>query len=170
MSAVYTPAMTDNTRWIVLAILGAVFAALVQVTSKPALEELDSATVNLLRVPVMLLFFGGIILWEAFISRSRELVGSFDTGVKSAVAWALVSGVATSLSWFFGYKALKLAGVSKSYPIDKLSVVIGVGLAVLLFGERPSGWNWTGIGLMIVGAALVTIPKDQTPAWLLGGR
>ena len=80
----------------------------------------------------------------------------------------MVSGLATSLSWFFGYKALKLVGVSKSYPIDKLSVVIGVLLAVWLFGERPNGWNWGGIGLMVLGAALVTIPKDQSPLWLVG--
>lgn len=84
--------MTDNTRWIVLAILGAVFAALVQITSKPALGKLDSVTVNVLRVPVMLAFFFGILAYETWVQRSRELVGTLDRDTKKAIAWSLVSG------------------------------------------------------------------------------
>lgn len=162
--------MTENTRWILFAIIGAIFAALVQITSKPALDKLDSASVNLLRVPVMLIFFFAVIAYETWIAKTRQFVGTIDAPVRKAAAWAMLSGVATSISWFFGYKALKLAGVSRSYPIDKLSVVIGVVLAVILFGERPSGWNWGGVALMVAGAALVTIPRDHGPLWLMGGK
>jgi transporter family protein len=45
--------------------------------------------------------------------------------------------------------------VSKVAPIDKLSMPLSIVVAVLLLGERPSGINWVGVGLMGVGAYLV---------------
>ena len=55
------------------------------------------------------------------------------------------------------FKALASKGgeVSKVSPIDKLSMPLSILLAVLLLHERPSGVNWAGIGMMVVGAYLV---------------
>ena len=47
---------------------------------------------------------------------------------------------------------------------------LGVVLAVIFLGERPSAWNWTGIAIMIAGAYLVTIPKGSDPTWLFSGQ
>jgi bacterial/archaeal transporter family protein len=163
--------MTDNTRWIAYALLGAFFAAVVQITSKFAFKknpDLDTATVNLIRAFVMSGFFAIVISYEVLVAQTRQWLGATDRSAKVAIAWVLGSGIAASLSWYYGYKALKLTGVAKSYPIDKLSVVMGVLLAVLLLSERPNGWNWTGIVLMVAGAMLVTIPQDKSPLWLLG--
>jgi transporter family protein len=164
--------MTDNTRWIVYALLGAFFAAVVQITSKKAFKavEIDSATVNLIRAFVMSCFFAIVIGYEVWIAKARELVGTIDRPMKIALAWVFGSGIAASLSWFYGYKALKLAGVSQTYPIDKLSVALGVILAVIFLQERPSAWNWTGIVIMVAGAYLVTIPKGSDPTWLFSGQ
>lgn len=164
--------MTDNTRWILFAILGAVFAAVVQITTKMANNkspDMDTATINMIRAIVMTIFFAIVISYEVLWARTREWVGNIDGSTRVALLWVFGSGIAASLSWFFGYKALKLAGVTKSYPIDKLSVAFGVLLAVLFLGERPSGFNWVGIAVMVLGALLVTLPKDQTPLWWFGG-
>jgi transporter family protein len=55
------------------------------------------------------------------------------------------------------FKALASPGgaVSKVSPIDKLSMPLSILLAVLVLHERPSGVNWVGIGMMVVGAYLV---------------
>ena len=57
----------------------------------------------------------------------------------------------------FYFNALRLAEVSRVAPIDKLSTPIVVVLAVLFLGERPTGWNWLGVVVMIVGAYLVSL-------------
>lgn len=164
--------MTDNSRWIVYALLGALFAALVQITTKKALKvsEMDTATINVIRAVIMSLFFTAVIAYEVWISKARELVGAIDSSKRVALVWVFGSGLAASLSWFYGYKALKLSDVSKTYPLDKLSIVFAIILAVFFLGERPSGWNWAGIIVMILGAYLVTIPKGSDPTWLFSGQ
>ena len=162
--------MADNTKWIALALLGAFFAAIVQVTSKAALNAkvFDAATLNLLRASVMVAAFVGVIGYELYTGHRAattllaEPISSWTT--QRALAIALCSGLAAAASWYFGYRALQLADVSKTYPIDKLSVAMGVILAVPIFKERPTSWNWTGIALMVFGAYLVTLPKHIGPA------
>lgn len=170
--AVYTARMTEGTRWILFAVLGAIFAAVVQITSKLAFkanDKLDPDTVNVIRSGITTAFLIAVILYDFSSRQARSWINLSERSGQVAMAWVVASGLGAALSWFFGYRALKLIGVSKSYPIDKLSVVIGVLLAVLLLGERPSGLNWTGVVLMVLGAALVTIPKGQNVMWLMGG-
>lgn len=162
--------MTDNTRWIWFAIFGAFFAAVTQVLSKPASDRLGPNVVSLVRAVVMTTLFVAVVFYESRNPGSTGGGATVDgaeakpaTGVGSKwpssllYAVAIGGGVAASLSWFFGYKALRLAGVSKTYPIDKLSVAMAVILAVIFLGERPSLINWSGIALMVAGAYLVTM-------------
>lgn len=170
--------MPDNTKWIGLALLGALFAAIVQVTSKAALnaKQFDPATLNLIRAVVMTIAFVTLVGYGHFAGDSRDAGTTLttsklgDPAMLKAIGIGVLSGVAASASWYFGYRAVALADVSKTYPLDHLSVVIGVVLAALLFRERPGGWNWAGIALMVIGACLVTLPKGKGPAWALGGR
>ena len=157
--------------WIVYAILGAMFAAVVQVLSKPAVDRLGGNPVNLLRAVVLVLFFAGVVAVEAYLrvrgstpdsDATRPATGAIDRLMQDGKGFAMLlavgSGVAAGLSWLFGYKALKLSEVSKSYPLDKLSVVFGEILAMLFLGDRPTVANYAGIALMIGGAYLVTRP------------
>ena len=50
----------------------------------------------------------------------------------------VLSGAAGAASWIFYFKALKLAEVSKVAPIDKLSMPLGIVLAVIFLHERPT--------------------------------
>jgi transporter family protein len=163
--------MGENSRWIWFALLGAFFAAVTQVLSKPASDRLGPNVVSLVRAVVMTVLFVAVVWYEwrnpgstgggATVDGSapKPLAGNGQRSMTTTVVYALTlgGGVAASCSWFFGYKALRLAGVSKTYPIDKLSVVIAVLLAVVFLGERPSGLNWTGIVMIIGGAYLVSL-------------
>ena len=42
-------------------------------------------------------------------------------------------------------------------PIDKLSLVMAVLLAVVFLGERLTVWQWWGAGCMALGALLLAI-------------
>ena len=52
-----------------------------------------------------------------------------------------------------------MAEVSKVAPIDKLSMSIGIILAVILLKERPQVWNWVGIGLISAGLMLISLTR-----------
>lgn len=63
--------------------------------------------------------------------------------------YAVLSGLATGLSWLFYFKALQTGDVSRVAPIDKLSVVITILLAFIFLHETVSL-------KVILGALLIT--------------
>jgi transporter family protein len=71
------------------------------------------------------------------------------------LAFLVLSGVATGLSWLCYYRALQLAPASQVAPIDKLSVVLVVIFAVLFLGE-PLTWK-VGIGATLVGLGALVL-------------
>ena len=135
-------------RWVILALLGALFAAIVSVMTKKALDKTDFNVALTIQAITML---ATLAILTTFLRRWEK--------VSDAPRWALgriaASGVAAGVSWFFGYQALQLSKVAKSTPIDKLSMPIGVILAMVFLHERPSAMNWIGIGLMALGAFFV---------------
>jgi transporter family protein len=52
------------------------------------------------------------------------------------------------------FRALQKADVSQVGPVDKLSMPLGIVLAVMLLGERPTTVNWIGILMIALGAFL----------------
>ena len=80
-----------------------------------------------------------------------------------ALTMVVTSGVAGGLSWIFAFRALRLADVSQVAPIDKLPMPLGVLIAVILLGERPTIVNWVGILLIAAGAFLATRPRPALP-------
>jgi len=66
-----------------------------------------------------------------------------------------LSGISTGLSWLCYFRALQVGEVSKVAPIDKLSVVVAMALAILFFGERINAREGLGAGLIVLGAVLL---------------
>lgn len=135
-------------RWLLFAVLGAAFAAVVNVLTKKALNRMD---VTVALAVQALLMLATIVIAATLLRRWSQ--------VAAAPRWALglvaLSGLAAGLSWLCGYYALQLSQVAKSAPIDKLSMPLAVVLAMIFLSERPTGLNWIGIGLMVTGALFV---------------
>jgi transporter family protein len=138
--------------WLVYAILSAVAAAFVGIFGKMGMEAVDSTLATVVRSIIMTLFLVGVGLVMRVWPKMQAVSG------KALLAIAL-SGVAGAVSWLFYFKAIQAGSVSKVAPIDKLSMPFAVLLAVLLLGDRPSGWNWVGIGLIVGGAYLAALPR-----------
>ena len=137
-------------RWLLYALMSAVCAALVAVLGRVGVRSVDAYVGTVLRSVVMTLFL------LVFITATR----GWDKLPKLAskpVVMLVLAGVAGAASWLFYFNALRRADVSHVAPIDKLSTVIAVVLAVLLLGERPTVLNWAGIVLMVAGAYLVAV-------------
>jgi uncharacterized membrane protein len=71
--------------------------------------------------------------------------------------WLLaVNGAAAAFAYITHYKALELGPVAVVSPIGAGYALVGVALAVVILGERPTGLALMGAGIAVVGVALVS--------------
>lgn len=136
--------------WFVFAILSAVFAALTSVLAKVGIEGVNSNLATALRTCVVL-----AMAWlMVFITHAQSGIGSI--GRKSWV-FLILSGLATGASWLCYYKAIQMGSVSKVAPIDKLSVVITLILAVIFLHEDFTVKSAIGAALITAGTILMVL-------------
>ena len=128
--------------WAVFAFLSAVFAALTSILAKVGIEGVNSNLATAVRTAVVLAMAWGMV----FITNAQH--GIMDISKKSWV-FLILSGLATGASWLCYYKALQAGEASKVVPIDKLSVVITLILAVIFLHENINVKS-------IIGALLIT--------------
>ena len=128
--------------WFVFALLSAVFAALTSVLAKVGIEGVNS---NLATAMAWLM---------VFITHTQSGIGSI--GRKSWV-FLILSGLATGASWLCYYKAIQIGSVSKVAPIDKLSVVITLILAVIFLHEDFTVRSAIGAVLITAGTVLMVL-------------
>ena len=138
--------------WLIYALLSAFTASLVAIFGKIGLQQLDANTATAVRAVVMALFLVGVVLAQG----KFNLIGGVLAD-KKALLFIILSGVAGALSWLFYFIAIKHGNVSQVAPIDKLSVVFAVILAVILFGEKISLLASLGVALITAGALLVAL-------------
>lgn len=136
--------------WFVFALLSAVFAALTSVLAKVGIEGVNSNLATALRTCVVL-----AMAWlMVFITHTQSCIGSI--GRKSWV-FLILSGLATGASWLCYYKAIQMGSVSKVAPIDKLSVVITLILAVIFLHEDFTVKSAIGAVLITAGTVLMVL-------------
>ena len=133
--------------WIYYALLSAAAAGATAILAKLGVQGVPSTLATAVRTLVVLVFAWGIVFARGEAVGLRDLKGR-------ALAFLLLSGVATGLSWLAYFKALQLAPASRVAPIDKLSLPMTVALAWLTLGEPISLRLGIGIGLMVAGAVL----------------
>jgi transporter family protein len=138
-------------KWLLYALLSAAAAALVGILGKVGMKDVDSTLATTVRSVVMTVFLIGVCSVMGLWSKLQTL--QFKS-----TSMIVLSGLAGATSWLFYFKAIQAGTVSQVAPIDKLSMPLAVLLAVLILGERPSGWNWLGIALIVVGAYFAAMP------------
>jgi transporter family protein len=134
--------------WHSWALLSAVFAALTAIFAKIGVENVNSDFATLIR-SVMIV---GVLC--ALLSLTGKWQSPSTISPRTWVFLTL-SALATGASWICYFRALQLGEASKVAPIDKLSIVMVAMFAVLFLGEKLSGINWLGIGLIAAGTILV---------------
>jgi bacterial/archaeal transporter family protein len=138
--------------WLIFALLSAVTAALVAIFGKIGLNGLDANTATAIRSVIMALFMIGVVLYEGKMSELGNILEN-----KRALFYIALTGIAGALSWMFYFLAIKHGKVSQVAPIDKLSVVIAVVLAVVFLGEKLSLMGGIGVAFIAIGALLVAL-------------
>jgi bacterial/archaeal transporter family protein len=139
----------ENNRWLLYAIVGAAAASLINIFAKLGTRHVDSdletAVRSLFQVAFVCVFCTAIGSWRKIPQLDWTSLGL-----------AAAAGIAGGLSWIFVFRAIALADVTRVAPIDKLSLPLGIVLAVALLGERPTKINWVGIAMIVLGTYLAT--------------
>lgn len=139
-----------DVMWLVLAILSSVFAALTSILSKIGIDGVNSNLATAIRTVVVLFMSWGMV----FITHAQSGVSSISN---KSWLFLILSGIATGASWLCYYKAIQLGEVSKVVPIDKLSVVITIILAVVFLHEKLTIKNAIGSVLIALGTLFMVL-------------
>ncbi|MCX5667319.1 MAG: EamA family transporter, partial [Candidatus Omnitrophica bacterium] len=134
--------------WLIYALGSAVFAGLTAVLAKVGVAGLPSNTATLIRTVVITIFLIPLVIIR------REWINPFTLNSKSLI-FLILSGIATGLSWICYFRALQIGSASVVAPVDKLSLLFAVVLAVVFLGERLSIYQWGGVMLMSFGVLMI---------------
>ncbi len=135
-------------RWLIYALLSAVFASAQAILAKVGISGVDSTLGTALRTVVVL-----VMAWVmVFLTGGQRQLRSIDA--RSWVFLAL-SGVATGASWLCYYAALQQGPAGAVVAIDKLSILLTIAFARLVLGERLS--RRAALGLVMVTAGTLAM-------------
>ncbi len=130
--------------WILYAILAMIFAGLTSVLAKYGLENISPDLGLGIRTTTIFFLITSINLIGA---KYKEL--PLLTGKQTLLL--IVSGITTTLSWLFYYRAMKDGLVSYVAAIDKASIVITLVLSFILLKEPATPKILVGGGLIFIG-------------------
>ena len=141
---------TKNTKWILYAVLSAIFAALTSVLAKMGISGVESNLGTAIRTAVVLIMAWGIVLAKG---EQKQLKGIN----KKELVFIALSGLATGASWLCYYYAIQNGVVSVVIPIDKMSVLITVLFSVVFLKEKMSFKSIFGLIVMSVGTLAMVL-------------
>lgn len=134
--------------WVLYAIISMFFAGFTSVIAKMGLSGISGE----LGLTVRTAFVFLLVLGFALVAVPPS---DFATLTRSNLFWLGLSGVTTSLSWIFYYKALKDGEVSTIALIDKGSMVVAVILAFFILKEQITWKTLIGGSLMVAGLLVI---------------
>lgn len=145
-----TEAKKTDKRWLIYAVLAAVFASLTSILGKVGMSEINSNLGTAIRTIVVL-----IMAWiMVFVVKKQHEVKKID---KKSLLFICLSGITTGASWLCYFKALQDGQASIVVPIDKLSVVLTVLFAFFVFKEKLSKKAVVGLISIVFGSLILLV-------------
>jgi bacterial/archaeal transporter family protein len=134
--------------WMLLALVGAGFAALVAIFGKIGLQGIDTTVATTVRAVIMAAFLVLVSLGLGKVSFSSLPQGR-------ALLFITLSGIAGALSWLAMFAALKMGPAPSVAAIDRTSVVFVLIFSLLFLGTQFSWKALLGAALITAGAILM---------------
>lgn len=137
-------------KWLIFAILSAVFASFVSLFVKLGLKGIPSDVGTFYRTAVVLVFSWAIVLVK------KDYKGAKSISAKSWIFLTL-SGIATGGAWLLEYEALNFVGANPVAVncIGKLSILLTMLLSRLIMKEKFTVRSLVGLGLLTAGIGLI---------------
>jgi transporter family protein len=138
--------------WKIQALLAALFAGLTSILAKSGMKTLGPDVSLALRTGVVF----ALVVANAFVWTAGRPVAALATARPRDLLLLALSGLTTSLSWIFYYRAMKTGTVSFVALVDKGSIIVTLVLSFLLLHEPFTRKTACGGGLILLGIAVLT--------------
>lgn len=125
------------------AFMSALFASLTALLSKIGIVGIESNLGTAIRTIVVLVMAWIIVFYTGSYKGIKNIT-------KKSWIFIILSGIATGLSWLCYYRALQDGPISIVLPIDKLSTVVSIAFAYIVFKEKLT--KKSGLGLLMIVA------------------
>ncbi len=143
----------ENRRWLIYALLSALFASLTSILAKVGITGVESNLGTAIRTGIVL-----IMAWLVVLIKNRETsVRLLKEVPKGELLFISLSGLATGASWLCYYYAIQNGPVSVVVPIDKLSILVTIVFSRLVFSETLSRKALLGLILMVLGTLIIAL-------------
>ena len=129
---------------ILYALLSAVFASLTALLSKIGIVGIESNLGTAIRTIIVL-----IMAWLIVVAGGKQK--QIKDVSRKSWTFIILSGIATGLSWLCYYRALQDGPISVVLPIDKLSILISIAFAYIIFKERLTRRSGLGLAMIVAG-------------------
>ena len=129
---------------ILYALLSAVFASLTALLSKIGIVGIESNLGTAIRTIIVL-----IMAWLTVVAGGKQK--QIKDVSRKSWTFIILSGIATGLSWLCYYRALQDGPISVVLPIDKLSILISIAFAYIIFKERLTRKSGLGLAMIVAG-------------------
>lgn len=137
-------------KWLTYAILSAIFASFTAILGKIGIDGVESNLGTAIRTVVVL-----IMAWlVVFAGKKQNGLKSID---KKSWVFICLSGITTGLSWLCYYKALQKGEAGIVVLVDRLSIVVTVGLSCIILKEKLTRKSAAGLALITAGILLLLI-------------
>ena len=136
--------------WILLAFGSAFFAGITAILAKLGIKDMDSHLATALRTIVVLIFAWLMVWVKGTQSTMADISGE-------SYLFLALSGLTTGGSWLCYFRALQCGDVNKVVPIDKLSIVVSVAFAWIVFKEKLSSKGLAGLILIVAGTLILLL-------------
>jgi len=136
-------------NWVLFSLISMFFAGLTSVIAKLGLKNVSSDTGLAVRTVIVF-----IIVWMNAIA--FQSVKDFKYLTKTDILFLAISGLTTSLSWIFYYKAIKIGNVSQVALIDKGSILITLALSFVILNEQFTWKVALGAIFILIGLLILT--------------
>lgn len=138
--------------WILYAIGSSFFAGITAILAKCGIKKTDTDVATAIRTVVVLLF-SWIMVW---ITGTGSSISELSN---RTLLFLILSGLATGASWLCYFHALQKGDINKVVPIDKLSTVLTILLALIFLGEGLSIKKAGAVLLIAIGTMLMIVKK-----------
>ncbi|MDD3212435.1 MAG: EamA family transporter [Eubacteriales bacterium] len=136
--------------WLLYALGSAVFASLTAILGKIGIENVDSTLGTAIRTCVVL-----VLAWAIVFGRGKQK--SIPAIDRRSYLFLILSGFATGGSWLCYYRALQTGPASVVVPIDKLSILVSIAFARVVFGERLTLKSASGLAMIVAGTLILLL-------------
>lgn len=139
---------SKNNKWIIYAILTAIFTSTTTIISKIGLNDINSHLATFIRTIVVFI----ILIIIIFITKKYKDIKKLDS---KSLRFVIYSGITNTLSWLFYFKALQKGETSVVFTIEKLSIVVTILLSVIFLKEKLNKKQILGIIIISSATALL---------------